>query len=68
MFYAYLGGVLIGSILMRIRMGFRETHGELLIDPNNDTCQIKMSTEKVITKRTRRVILVVNHNADLSQK
>lgn len=68
MFYAYLGGVLIGSILMRIIMGFRETYGELLIDPNNDTCQIKMSTEKVITKRTRRVILVVNHNADLSQK
>lgn len=68
MFYAYLGGVLIGSILMRIIMGFRETYGELLIDPNDDTCQIKMNTEKVIKKRTKRVILVVNHNADLSQK
>lgn len=68
MFYAYLGGVLIGSILMRIIMGFRETYGELLIDPKEDTCQVCMDTKKVIKKRTKRVVLVIDHNADLSQK
>ena len=68
MFYAYLGGVLIGSILMRIIIGFRETYGKLLIDPKEDTCQVCMDTKKVIKKRTKRVVLIIDHNADLSQK
>lgn len=67
-YLAYLGGVITGSIVLTIIFSFRETYGKLLIDPKEDTCQIQMSTEKVIKKRTKRVVLVVDHNADLSQK
>ena len=59
-FLVYLGGVITGAITLSIIFGLRETYGELLIDPKEDTCMIKMDTKKVI--------LVIDHNADLSQK
>lgn len=67
-YLVYLGGVLTGAITLSVIFGLRETYGKLLIDPKEDTCQVCMDTKKVIKKRTKRVVLVIDHNADLSQK
>lgn len=67
-FLVYLGGVAIGSIMMCMIFGLRETYGKLLIDPREDTCQILINSEKAIKKRTKRIVLIVDHHADLSQK
>ena len=67
-YLVFLGGVLTGSVLISILNGLRETYGKLLIDPKEDTCQVCMDTKKVIKKRTKRVVLISDHNTDLEQK
>lgn len=64
----FLGGVAFGSILMQIIFRHYISYGELKIDPINDTCQVCLNTEQTIKTTTKRVMLTVDHHADLSQK
>ena len=64
----FTGGVILGSIITRVIVSRREIHGEILLDPKDDTCQVLMNTEKLIRPSTKRVIFTVDHHADLSQK
>lgn len=64
----FLGGVIFGSIVTFVMFKRREIYGEIKLDPKDDTCQVLMSTDKLIRKSTKRVIFTVDHHADLSQK
>ena len=59
LYLVFLGGVVFGSILMQIIFRRYTSYGELRIDPN---------TEQTIKTTTKRVMLTVDHHADLSQK
>lgn len=68
LYLVFLGGVVFGSILMQIIFRRYTSYGELRIDPINDTCQVCLNTEQTIKTTTKRVMLTVDHHADLSQK
>ena len=68
LYLVFLGGVTFGSIVTRIIFCHYTSYGELKIDPINDTCQVCLNTEKTIKTRTKRVMLTIDHHADLSQK
>lgn len=62
----FLGGVFIGSILSNMFFRFRTKTGVLEIDPIEQTHQLKING--VLTNRTRKLLLKIDHYADLSQK
>lgn len=68
LYLVFLGGVAFGSILTQIIFRRYISYGELRIDPINDTCQVCLNTEQTINTTTKRVMLTVDHHADLSQK
>jgi hypothetical protein len=68
LYLVFLGGVTFGSIVTRIIFRHYTSYGELKIDPINDTCQVCLNTEQTIKTRTKRVMLTIDHHADLSQK
>lgn len=66
-YLVFLGGVIFGSIITNIREYSRKSFGEFRIDPREDTCQVCLNTEDVIKTKKKRIVLKINHNADLSQ-
>lgn len=64
----FLGGVFVGTILTYIRFGRVSRKGILKIDrsdPEKDIYRIDL--DGVVLNRTKRLILKIDHNADLSQ-
>lgn len=68
LYLVFLGGVVFGSIVTQIIFRHYTSYGELKIDPINNTCQVCLNTEQTIKTSTKRVILTIDHHADLSQK
>lgn len=65
----FVGGVIIGSIITKIIFLARSRKGVLRIDHSNPEKDIyRFELNDVADKSTKRFILKVDHNADLSQE
>ena len=62
-------GVFVGSIISNILFWFRTEKGVLLIDQHSkpDRVIYRIDLDDRLTDRTRRFVLKIDHNADLSQ-
>lgn len=67
-YLAFLGGVILGAIIANIIRFERTSFGELKIDPKEDICQVRLNTEDVIKTKKKKIVLKIDHQADLSQK
>lgn len=69
-FWQLVLAVVLSSVLTSIFLNLRSVHGALRIDhsnPEKDTYRIELDDLDELKKK-RRVILYVDHHADLSQK
>lgn len=66
-YLAFLGGVLLGSLLANIVRYRRIRWGTLNVDEKNDLCQVSIP-HTIDLSNVKVVQLDVKHNIDLSQK
>lgn len=65
----FIIGVAVGTIISCIINGFRKSHGVLKIDksnPSTDKYRIYIDDLEIIDKK-KKLLLSIDHNADLSQ-
>lgn len=67
-YLVFLIGVICGSIVTKIIENSHKSFGEFRVDPRENTCSVCLNTEDVIKSNKKRIVLTVDHNADLSQK
>lgn len=67
LYLIFLVGVFVGSILSNILLHFRAGHGVLSIDHHLEKDMIRFELDDFPSSRTKKIILKVDHNANLSQ-
>lgn len=67
-YLVFLGGVILGSIISNIIRFEHTSFGVLKIDPKEDVCQVCLNTEDVIKTNKKKIVLMIEHNVDLSPK
>ena len=67
-YLAFLGGVIFGSILSNILRWEFTSFGVMKIDHRNKTCQVCLNTEEIIQKKKKKIVITIDHNANLSQE
>lgn len=65
--FLFLGGVIFGIILANIFRLKKKSLGTLDIDYKNELATLHLNGLDLTSRKIKRVILKVNHNADLSQ-
>lgn len=65
----FVGGMVIGSILSRLIFWLRSKKGILRIDHSNPEKDIyRFEIDGIVDNSTKRFVLKVDHDADLSQE
>ena len=64
----FLAGIILGAIVSNIIRFERTSFGKLKIDPKENVCQVCLNTEDVIKSKKKKIVLEIDHHADLSQK
>lgn len=64
----FLVGIILGAIVSSIIRFERTSFGKLKIDPKENVCQVCLNTEDVIKSKKKKIVLKIDHHADLSQK
>ena len=65
----FVGGLLAGAILYRLIFWFRSRKGTLRIDHSNPEKDVyRFEIDGIVDNSTKRFVLKVDHDADLSQK
>lgn len=65
----FIGGILIGAILYKLIFMFRSRKGVLRIDHSNPEKDVyRFEIDGIADTSTKRFILKVDHDADLSQE
>lgn len=64
----FLGGVLFGAIISNILMYGFTTFGYLRIDHEHQLCQVQLDEMDCTKFHKRKVVLEIDHKANLSQK
>ena len=65
--FLFLGGVILGTILANVFRSPKKSLGTLDIDHKNELATLHLDGFDLTSRKIKRVILKVNHNADLSQ-
>ena len=65
--FLFLGGVVCGIILANVFRLPKKSLGTLDIDHKNELATLHLDGLDLTSRKIKRVILKVNHNADLSQ-
>ena len=67
-YLAFIGGFVLGTILANVLRNEHTSFGVFQIDPREDTCHVCLNTEDVIKSKKKKIVLRIEHDADLSQK
>lgn len=67
-YFVFLVGVLFGAILSNILRFEHAAFGVFRIDHREETCQVCLNTEDIMKTKKNKIILKIDHDADLSQK
>ena len=65
--FLFLGGVIFGIILTNVFRLPKKSLGTLDIDYKNELATLHLDGLDLTSRKIKRIILKVNHNADLSQ-
>lgn len=64
----FIGGVLVGFIFTVLIRDNTKTYGIMLVDHKNELCKVHITSEDLLKSRVKKVILKIDHNADLSRE
>ncbi len=64
----FLGGVFVGFIFTILIKDNTKTYGIMLVDHENKLCKVHVTSNDLVDHRTKKVVLKVDHNANLSRE
>lgn len=68
LYFVFVGGMIAGFIFALMIKDNTKTYGIMLIDHKNELCSVRMTSKELIDSRVKKVILEVDHNANLSRE
>lgn len=66
--FIFLGGVIFGSILANVMRFEFTSFGTLEVDHKRGLVTAKLTSDDFKTRKKKRIVLKINHDADISQK
>ena len=62
------GGVVIGSVITAIIKDRNKICGVIDVDHNNVMCKIRITSDELSNRRTKRAVFKINHDAKISRE
>jgi len=67
-FIFFIGGLLIGVLIMKIIQRRERIHGVIDVDHNTEQCMVHITSGELSDRKKKIVVFLINHNANISQK
>lgn len=64
----FVGGVILGAILMFLYQCFRTAYGSIDVDDVTKICRISIDSSDLANRKIKRALFVVKHDATISQE
>lgn len=66
-FLYFIGGLLLGIIIMKIHSARERIHGVIHVDHETEQCKVYLASEELSNKKKKIATFVINHNAKISR-
>lgn len=66
-FIFFIGGLLLGLIIMKIVNKKERIHGIVDVDHNTEQCIFHITSDEMTNRKKKIVVFYINHDANISQ-
>lgn len=66
-FIFFIGGLLLGLIIMKIINKKERIHGIVDVDHNTEQCIFHITSDEMTNRKKKIVVFYINHDANISQ-
>ena len=63
----FIGGVILGVIIMLIHRSRERIHGIVHIDHNTEQCIFSLTSDQLSDRKKKIAVFVINHDAKISR-
>lgn len=67
-FLFFIGGLLIGILVMKIMRNKERIHGVIDIDHNTEQCKFHITSFEMSNRKKKIAVFYINHDANISQE
>lgn len=64
----FIGGVVLGIVIMLIHRSRERIHGIVHIDHNTEQCIFSITSDQLSNRKNKIAVFMINHNADISRE
>lgn len=67
-FIFFIGGLLLGLVIMKIANKKERIHGVVDVDHNTKQCIFHITSDEVSNRKKKIAVFYINHDANISQE
>lgn len=64
----FIGGVVLGIVIMLIHRSRERIHGIVHVDHNTEQCIFSITSDQLSKRKNKIAVFMINHNADISRE